>query len=610
MNEFFGRVLRVDLTSGHLGEFRVSDADIANYLGGASLGARLLYPRLRLDADPLASSSPLLFLTGPLTGTAGPSVGRWVICARSPATRLWGESNCGGFFGAELRFAGYDGIWLEGQASEPIYLSISSKQVEIRSARRLWGKADTYQTQELIKEELGRPGVRVACIGKAGEAGSPLAAVLCDHGRAAGRTGMGAIMGSKNLKAIAVEGDRALRYQDEEAFAQLRSQTNRDLKQNAFATVWHALGTAGSLDLLDVLGLLPKRYYTRGTMEGVDRVSGSTMAETILTGPTACHACVIACGRKVRLADGEKRKGPEYETIAGFGPNLLIDDLAAVTQLGEICDRLGFDVISLSNTLGLAYLMYSEGLLTSKDTGGVELTWGSVPAAFEMLRQAGKGTGLGPLLAQGSRALARAFGVEKMANQVNGLEMAYHDPRGGSGMALVYSTSPRGACHNQGQYTDVEVGNTVEELGIEFLSPRQIEGKAKNVARHQDWTTVLNSLVMCIFAIVPPGQVLQLTRAATGWEGNLDDFMRAGERGWNLKRAINCRLGLTPTTCRLPVEFSRPLPDGGAAGYVPDFDQLVSDYNEVRGWDPSTGKPLADTLRRLGLAEAAADLWG
>jgi len=610
MNEFFGRVLRVDLSSGRIGEFHISDEDLANYLGGAGLGARLLYPSLRPEADPLAPGSPLLFLTGPLTGTAGPAVGRWVICARSPATGLWGESNCGGFFGAELRFAGYDGIWLEGRASDPVYLSIAPTRVDFHSAQHLWGHADTYETQDLIKQELKNPRAHVACIGRAGETASPLASVLCDHGRVAGRTGMGAVMGSKNLKAIAVAGDRVLRYQDEKVFAGLRTQTNRDLKQNAFDSMFHALGTAGSLDLLDLIGLLPKRYYTRGTMDGIDRVSGSTMAETILTGPTACHACVIACGRKVRLADGEKRKGPEYETIAGFGPNLLIDDLSAITQLGEMCDRLGFDVISLSNTLGLAYLMFSEGILSTEDTGGVELAWGSVPGVFAMLKQAGEGTGLGALLAQGSKALAQAFGVEPMANQVNGLEMAYHDPRGGSGMALVYATSPRGACHNQGQYTEIEAGMTIDELGIEFMPPRQIEGKARNVARHQDWTTVLNSLVMCIFAVVPPAEVLRMTQAAIGWEGSLEDFVRVGERGWNLKRAINCRLGLTPATCRLPVEFSRPLPDGGAAGYVPDLDTLLSEYNQVRGWDPSSGKPMPETLRRLGLVEAGIDLWG
>jgi aldehyde:ferredoxin oxidoreductase len=482
--------------------------------------------------------------------------------------------------------------------------------VEIRSAKHLWGQADTYRTQEMIKQELSRPGVRVACIGKAGEAASPLAAVLCDHGRVAGRTGMGAVMGSKNLKAIAVEGDRALRYQDEKTFKELRTRTNQEVKQTGFAVTYHALGTAGIVDLLDAIGLLPKRYYTRGAIEGVDRVSGSTMAETILAGPSACHGCVIACGRKVRLADGEKRKGPEFETIAGFGPNLLIDDLAAITRLGETCDRFGFDVISLSNALGLAYLMYSEGILTTKDTGGVELNWGSVSAAFDMVHQAGDGTGLGSLLARGAKALARAYGVEEMANQVNGLEMAYHDPRGSPGMALVYATSPRGACHNQGQYTLMELGGTVDELGIEFMVPRQIEGKARNVARHQDWTTLLNSLVMCLFAIVPPDEVLRLTRAAIGWQGTLDDFVRVGERGWSLKRAINCRLGLNPATSRLPAEFARPLPDGGAAGFVPDLDQLLSDYFQVRGWDPSTGKPLPGTLRRLGLVQAAADLWG
>ncbi|MGD0575533.1 MAG: aldehyde ferredoxin oxidoreductase family protein [Anaerolineales bacterium] len=610
MKEFFGRLLRVDLGSGQIGEFQVEDEEIGNYLGGASLAAHLLYPQLRAETDPLAPESPLVLLNGPLSATAGPTVGRWVICARSPATGLWGESNCGGFFGAELRFASYDGVWLEGRASEPVYLSITPDRVEIRPAKHLWGKADTYETQDLIKQEWGRPGSRVACIGRAGEMQSPLAAVLCDHGRAAGRTGMGAVLGSKNLKAIAVEGGQPLRYWDPTTYGELRSRANRELKQNAFATMMHSLGTAGALDFLDLLGLMPKRYYTGGRMEEADRVSGSTMAETILTGMAACHACVIACGRKVALSDGKNRKGPEYETIVGFGPNLLIDQLSAITRLGEMCDRFGLDTISLSNTIGLAFLLYSEGVLTAKDTDGVELQWGSVPAAEAMVRQAGEGRGLGPLLAQGSRALARAYGVEEKANQVNGLELAYHDPRGGSGMALVYATSPRGACHNQGPYYLMETGNALEEVGVQFMEPRQIEGKARNVARHQDWVTVLNSLVMCIFGVIPPHEVQELVHAAIGWSGDLEDLIRAGERAWNLKRAINCRLGLTRANDRLPKEFAHALTEGGAAGFVPDFDQLLTDYYRVRGWDERTGKPLPETLQRLGLPDVSVGLWG
>ena len=605
------RILSVDLERRASEVMIVAEQELRDYLGGATLAARLLYPSLRQDLDSLGPDAPLLFLTGPLTGTTGPAVGRFVICAKSPATGQWGESNIGGYFGPELRAAGYDGLLITGSSQEPIYLWLLDGQLHFRPAAHLWGQADTYETQATIRAEVEDPKARICCIGVAGERGIPYALVMCDHGRVAGRTGMGAVMGAKGLKAVAVRGHSPVRLIQEEAFKASRRVANLALREDNFSRAARGSGTAAGLDYWDYLGSMPKRYFTGGPFPGADRLSGSTMAETILSGVSTCHGCVIACGRVVRLADGEDRKGPEYETIVGFGPNLLIQDLAAVTRLGELCDRYGMDTISLSNTIGLAFLMYQEGLLKSSDTDGEKLRWGDEAVVERLVHRTARREGFGDLLARGARDLADHFGAFDMAAQVNSLEVAYHDPRGASGMALVYATSPRGACHNQGDYFMVDTwAHTAEAVGVRLLGRHAGAEKASNVAKHQDWRTVGNSLVLCQFANVDPQLVVRLTNEATGFDYTLEDLMQAGERGWNLKRLANHRLGLTRANDRLPKHLLKPLPDGGSAGYVPPFAEMLAAYYDARGWDQETGRPTPERLRSLCLGEYVADLWG
>ena len=603
-------ILKVNLTTGKTEEYRIPEAWEENFLGGASLAARLLYDSLTPELDALSPDAPLLFMNGPLTGTAGPTVGRFVICGKGAATGLWAESHIGGFWGPELRFAGFDGLWITGKAREPVYLWINEGKLEVRKAAHLWGK-DTYETQTLVKEEVGRKNARVAVIGEAGERGVLFAGIFCDHGRTAGRTGLGAVMGAKNLKAIAVYGKKGiLPLARSGVYAGVRSASNRALKQDNQSQVMHELGTASAANYSEYLGALPSKYYHQGSFEGIDNVSGAQMSESILSGTSACHACVIACGRVVTLDDGVRRKGPEYETIISFGPNLLVDDLAAITRLGELCDRYGMDTISTGNTIGLAFYLYEQGVITSKDTGGLELRWGDVEVIEKLIHLTAKREGIGEVLAQGSRFLGRYFGAEEEAVQVNGLEVAYHDPRGVSGMALVYATSPRGACHNQSDYFMVDWGNTNEEAGIGYFGRQDGGEKAANVARHQDWRTVYNSLVMCIFANVSPQTQVELINAACGLEWNVDEMMRCGERGWNLKRAINNRLGLTRKNDKLPKALLEPYAEGGAEGYVIPFDEMIKAYYAARGWDPGTGRPTKEKLLSLGLDDVAKDLWG
>ncbi|MCX7608968.1 MAG: aldehyde ferredoxin oxidoreductase family protein [Anaerolineales bacterium] len=600
-------ILKFDLTTGETEEYVIPAEWERAYLGGASLAARLLYETLGPELDPFAPEAPLLFLNGPLSGTAGPTVGRFVVCGKSPATGLWAESNCGGFWGPELRFCGYDGLWITGKAERPVYLWLNDGRLEVRNAAHLWGR-DTYETQELIKAELGISGMHVLTIGPAGENGVLFAGLFCDHGRTAGRTGLGAVAGAKNLKAIAVKGSKKIPLAFPERYAPRRSEANKLLKSDNIARVTHELGTAGVADYADYLGSMPKKYYHQGTFEGVDKISGATMSETILKGFSACHACVIACGRVVDLGDGTRRKGPEYETIVGFGPNLLNDNLEEIVRLGELCDRLGMDTISASNTLGLAYYLFERGILSESEVG-FPLRWGDTTAAARLLELTARREGIGAWLAQGARRFAAHWGAEEEAVQVNGLEVAYHDPRGVSGMALVYATSPRGACHNKSDYFFVDFGQAESSLGLDFFDRQAGAEKAANVARHQDWRTVCDSLVMCLFANVPVEMVLDLVNAACGYDLTVEELLRCGERGWNLKRAINNRLGLTRANEKLPKALLQPYRDGPVAGYVPPFEEMLAAYYAARGWDQETGRPTKEKLLALGLAEVARDLW-
>jgi aldehyde:ferredoxin oxidoreductase len=601
-------ILKINLTTGKTETYKIPEAWERQFVGGASLAARLLYDSLTPDLDPFSAEAPLLFITGPLTGTSGPTTGRFAICGLSPATGLWAESHIGGFWGPELRAAGYDGLWITGKADSPVYLWLNGDQLEVRDAAHLWGQ-DTYQTQDQVRTEIGQSGTRVCVIGAAGEKQILFASILCDHGRVAGRTGLGAVMGSKNLKAVAVHGTNKLPIFDLTQYAPLRSEANRSLKQDNEARIMHELGTASAANLSEYLGAMPVKYYSRGAFATADKVSGSMMTETILAGTSACQGCVIACGRVVKLEDGAKRKGPEYETIVGFGPNLMNDDLVSIVRLGELCDRYGMDTISASNTIGLAFTLYEKGILTKDDTGGLELNWGDAFAIKQLVNMIGRREGIGDLLAQGSRRFGAHFHAEDEAVQVNGLEVAEHDPRGVSGMALSYATSPRGACHNQSDYFFVDWGHTNDQLGIEYFERQAGAEKSANVARHQNWRTVFNSLTMCMFANIEPEMQVKLVNAACGYEWTLDDMMQAGERAWNLKRAINNRLGLTRANDKLPKALLEPLPDGNSAGFTLDLPAMLEAYYAARGWDPETGRPTEERLLSLGLEDVAADLW-
>jgi len=610
LNGYLGKLLVVDLTSGHIADEPLNEEYAKQFIGGSGLAARYLYDLLNPDLDPLHPANPLFFITGPLTGTRAPSCGRFVVCARSPLTGLWGEAHCGGFFGPEMRFAGYDGIIINGKSPQPVYLHLADGQATLRDAKHLWGQG-TYETQEVIREEVSDAKTRVACIGSAGENLVKYAAIMSDKGRAAGRTGMGTVMGSKNLKAVAVRGNGQVPLADEERFRAIVREMLSILKDDSLTEALRVTGTAGTLDYLMLLGSPPNRYFTEGEFPEAEALSGSTMAETILTGYSTCYGCPVACGREVEVKEGKYKlaetKGPEYETVAALGTILLIDDLPAVAYLGHLCDAYGLDTISTGSTIAFAHHLFESGVIGPAETGGLALRWGDPDTVAELIGMIARREGFGDALAEGSLRLGQRYGVEELAVQVKGLEAGMHDPRAFSAMALVYATSPIGASHNQSDMYWVESGRSMEELGIPFTDRLEDAGKGPLVARHQDWRSLCNALIVCYFSNAPAQSYIDLLAAATGWEVTADDMLLVGERIWNLKRAYNNRLGLTRADDRLPKLLLQPLSEGGTQGHVPDLELMLREYYQARSWDWATAKPRWEKLEELGLGQAIRD---
>lgn len=613
MNGYMGKLLVVDLTRRQIGEEPLDWTVARDFVGGAGYAARLLYGELGPQTDPLGPENTLVFMTGPLVGTRAPSCGRHEVCALSPLTELWGESNSGGFWGAELKFSGYDGIIVRGQSANPVWLSILDGQPPaLHDAADLWG-LDTYETQQRIRDRLGDPKVRVASIGPAGENRVLYAAIMNDHGRAAGRTGMGAVMGSKNLKAIAVRGRRSVPLADAAAFRQAAGEALQWVREDISTQVYHQMGTASFVDMSMMWGNMPNKYWTQPVFEEATLLSGVTMMETILTRAVPCYGCAVACGREVTLKDTpywvEVVDGPEYETVAMLGSMLLVSDLPGVAYAGHLCNRYGLDTISAGSSISLACLLYERGVITASDTGGLPLHWGDIETVHLLLEMIARRQGFGDRLANGVRRLAADYGAEDLAVHVKGLEPAAHDPRALSGMALTYATSPRGACHLQGDMYAVDMGLTIPELGIVPTGRFRARGKAPIVARLQDWRTLYNSMVMCVFVNPPAPTVARLLAAATGGPSDLQWWQRAGERAFTLKRAFNNRLGVRRGHDRLPPIWSIPMANG-SGGRTPRMEILLREYYASRGWDWETGKPTRQKLVELGLPEVAEELWG
>ena len=607
MNGYMGKILHIDLSKGRLWDEPIKEDYARAFVGGSGLSARIIYDMVNRDTDPLGPQNPLVFMTGPLVGTAMPSAGRYSVCALSPLTRIWGEANSGGFFGPELRFSGYDGIVITGCASSPVWLSIVDGHAELHDASQMWGK-DCYETQEKVKVALGDQKARIACIGVAGENQVKMACIINDHGRAAGRTGMGAVMGSKKLKAVGVRGSAKVPLAELERLKTLVRDIIADLDDAILPRALRLAGTSGTVDSLIMYGDMPIRYYQQGEWDNASNLSGVVMAELYQNRIYACYRCPIGCGRETRAPRYglDKVDGPEYETISAFGSLMMVDDLQAVIYAGHLCNIYGMDTISTGCTIALACEMFQRHIIGPSDTGGLEIQYGDVKTIHRLIEMTARREGFGDILAEGSAALAERFGVPELAATVKRLEVPMHDARAFAGMAVTYALSPCGASHMQGDMYGVDMGQCeVPEIGIEYGDRfESSEEKGRTAARTQAWRNLYNALTLCQFQDIGVEKMLTALKCIAGWDMNAEDLLNMGKRIVTLKRMLNIRRGITSADDKLPSILLKPLQEGGTEGNVPDIDVLLKGAYAELGWDSKTGRPTRETLDKLGLPSA------
>ncbi|MBI1986782.1 MAG: aldehyde ferredoxin oxidoreductase family protein [Nitrospinae bacterium] len=616
MKGYMGKLLRVNLTRGEIQAEELKPSLARDYIGGAGLGTRICYDEILPTADPLGPDNKILFMTGPITATRFPTSARYEVCTKSPLTGIWADASSSGYWGAQFKATGFDGLILEGISPRPVYLSIKDGQAELRDASQLAGK-DSFETQELIQQELGDKRVRVACIGQAGEKGVLISSVMNDEGRAAGRAGVGAVMGSKRLKAIAVRGNQKIEVADEHVFNEFAKKLHTGLTQHPLAAALGAYGTATMLDQAWVTGDIPIQNWRKGYWkEGSIALGGRKMADTILKPHGACFNCPIRCARWIKIESGRyamEGPGPEYETLTSLGTLCLNDNLEAVCYANDLCNRYGIDTISAGSVVAFAMEAYEKGALDKAETGGLDLTWGNAEAVIELVRQIGEKKGLGELLGQGVKRAAAAIGKgsEAYAVHVKGLEVPMHDPRAYYSLAVNYATSPRGACHLHGMPMMFELGAFITpEAGVTYKPGRfDKNGKGLLTKVGQDLASVVNSLVVCFFAGMglQPLHHMVLLNSCTGLGYSSQEILQIGERISNLQRAFNLRCGITGTDDKLPPRLLEATTEGGAAGRVPDLAYQLTEYYQLRGWTPE-GIPTEEKLRELGLEGVIDDL--
>lgn len=619
-----GSILRVDLARGTTVREKVSDEVVRKYLGGRALGAKILFEELQPGVEPLGSNNKLVLAAGVVTGAPFSGNSRYTVMAKSPLTDGWGESSGGGFLGARLRQAGLFAAVLEGMARNPVYVYVNDEQDEIRDGSHIWGH-DPDEVIDIIKSDVGEDDLSVAHIGLGGENLVRYASVIADLRYAAGRSGMGAVMGSKKVKAIAVRGTRRIEVADRDAFLKFKK-THAGQSWNNIGKLLYDHGQDGGLDALNASGRLPTKAFQYGTFQGAEAITGETMSKTMLIGRHTCFACRTSCYRVVKgdnpYSIDPKWGGPEYESVAALGSLCMIDDLNAICKANELCNKYTLDTISAGMAVAFAMECYEKGLLTKKDTDGLEMTWGNHAAALQLIEKIARREGIGDLLAEGTARAAKKIGrgAEKFVVAVKGQEFPMHEPRGKKGLGLSYAVSNRGACHLQIVEHDdgweVEA-NMLPELGLTKPVGRLEASpyKAKVIRIAEDLKATVDSLTWCVCTSFPLGpsmdSMLGIINSVTGWDMTLREFARIGERAVNLCRAFNVREGMSRKDDVLPERMTQPLPDGLYKGQSISKEELhvmLDAYYEERGWDKRTGVPTSAKLRELDLGFAADQL--
>lgn len=616
MKGYWGKIIEIDLSEQKINVAPLDEEIYRKFLGGTGIGAKLFLDRTSPEIDAFNPQNPLIIMTGPLTGTRIPgSATRFSIVSRSPLTGIWGEASCGGRFGNALKLAGYDGVIITGASENPVYLEIDDDRIEIKDASEIWGK-DTYELYDNFKAD--QKGECLS-IGIAGENLVKFASIMNEKGNAAGRCGLGAVMGSKKLKAIVAKGTKKVEFAEPEKLMELRKELANKIEENMISQSLTAFGSNSAMQMGLMMGDVPIKNWQIGEWEeAIEKLSGPEMSDTILTKNHACLACPVACKRVVKIDEGpykmEEGPGPEYETVCTFGTFLLNSDLKAVSKANELCNRYGMDTISCGSTIAFAMECFDNGLISSSDIDGLELKWGNIDAVLKMVDKIARREGFGDTLAEGSKIAAEKIGGQSkdFSVTVKGLEAPAHDPRAFHGMGLAYAVSNRGACHMNSMQMWVEQGYVFyPKIGLEGPYGGQTsEEKAMVNVKTENIGSIYNSATLCSFAAVPftEDDILNAINWSTGFNYSLDDLMKIGERIWMLKRGINILYGVKPEDDRLPKHILTTVEEGPQAGSVPDIDLMLKEFYDLRGLDEK-GRPTKQKLEELGLAELAQKIY-
>lgn len=592
------RRLRINLSEGTLKEEAIDENEARKFIGGRGLATKWLYDDNIQHVDALSEDNKLIFITGPLTGSNSPTAGRYMVVTKAPLNGRIGSANSGGIWGAKLKYAGYDALIVEGKAEKPVYLYIDDDHYELRDASEIWGKTST-EVDHYLKEKHGEK-TSALYIGPAGEHQSLLACIINDKDRAAGRGGMGAVMGSKNLKAIAVNASRNIvEAYDVEAMKEAFKISLAKIKENPVTSGGlPTYGTAVLVNIINNIGALPTKNWQLAYFDDADKISGEALVEEgILVKNSFCHRCPIGCGRVVRLK-GEEVGGPEYEPLWAYGADCFVNDLEAIDEANYLANEYGLDAIGAPCTIAAAMELYQRGYIKDEELDGLNLDWGSGEAIIEWTRRMGQAKGpLATLMADGSYQLCYHYGAPEYSMSSKKQELPAYDARAIQGIGLNYATSNRGGCHVRGYTISPEV------LGIPAVYDRTAtEDKAALVKVFQDLTAVIDALGLCLFTSFALGapEYTALYNAATGSELSVEEVMEAGERIYNLERQFNKEAGMTPEEDTLPRRLLKEaIPEGPSKGMVSRLDQMLPEYYALRGWIDAF--PTKETLKRLGL---------
>ncbi len=619
MAGFEGKLLEVNLSNGQIKKIAIDKGILRKFIGGSGLAAKLMFDRIDPKIDAFLPENELYIVCGPVSGTNIPGGARFSVCAKSPLTNMFGESSCGGDFASELRSAGWDGIIVQGASNKPIYLFIEDEKAEVRDAADLWGK-NNKEVTDILKARHGGREAKIITIGEAGENLGRYAGIA--NGRSlAARCGMGGVMGSKRLKAVVVKGTGKIPLAMPETFNERRKVLVQKAKDHVATQVLGMLGTNAAVDVSAVTGDLPGKNWASGDNSAIAAKTGGPVLSgpQFLAGTESCFGCMVGCKRISKITDGPfagwTGAGPEYEGVVSLGSNLMIDDMAAVIKLNDMCNDFGLDVISTGSTIGMAMDCMEQGILTTKDIGGIDLKWGNADAVLKMIPMIARREGFGDTLADGVKRAAQKIGkgASDYAVEVKGLEAPMHDPRANHGLGLAYATSARGACHtNDPAYS---IGTGVfdwPELGLTPLlaaAVKESKGWGPLIKNSQDLGTIINSGVFCymLTMVMNSDDLTQLLASSSGFDYTFSELVECGERIWHTKRGVSNLMGITAVDDRLPKRILTPTAEGPVAGIKIDLDLMLKEYYPARGLNPD-GRPSKETLARLGLDDLAAKL--